>query len=480
MRKPVIYGVAALVAISAAGRAQNVTVSQNPLSGSVTEGTATAEELPLSLEDVIRRGLKNNLAGLLSSQDQRSAEAARLLALADLLPNINASVRETSEQVNLAAFGFSGLPGVSKIVGPFGLTDARATLSQAILNFENRNSLHARAHEVRAAQFSYKDTRDLVTLAVGDMYLDTVATESRVALAHTQLETDQALYRQAVDFKNSGLVPAIDVLRAQVEMEAQQQRVIADENDLEKKKLALGRAIGLPSDQKYKLTDSLPNTPIPAADPAQLLAGALKNRADYQSAMAKVSAAESMRKAAVAERYPSVDFNGNYGTIGPSLANSHGTYEASVGLNIPIFQGGKVRADVLDADAQLEKRKAELADLRGRVEYEIKTALLDIQASARQVQVAADAKKLAGDQLDQARDRFKAGVADNLEVVQAQQAVAAADENYVSSLYTFSVAKGALVGAVGGAENLFRDFVLGQAPSLTPGATASPTTRKNP
>ncbi|MGH9665454.1 MAG: TolC family protein, partial [Bryobacteraceae bacterium] len=409
------------------------------------------------------------------------AEAARLRSLASLLPNINASVSETSQQVNLAAFGFSGLPGVPQIVGPFGITDARTSLSQAILNFESRNSLHARAHEERAAQFTYRDTRDLVTLAVGDMYLDAVASESRVSLARTQLETDRALYQQAVDFKKSGLVPAIDVLRAQVEMESQQQRVIVDENDLEKKKLSLGRAIGLPSDQKIRLTDPLPNSPVPAADPAQLLARALKGRGDYQSAMAKVEAAESIRKAALAERYPSLNFNGNYGAIGPSPANSHGTYAASVGLNIPIFQGGKVRADALDADAQLEKRKAELADLRGRVEYEIKTALLDIQASAKQVDVASDTKKLAGEQLNQARDRFKAGVADNLEVVQAQQSVASADENYVSSLYTFSLAKGALVRAIGGAENLFRDFVLGQAPALTPptNPTVSPATRKN-
>lgn len=478
-----IFGIATFVLIAGGARAQSQNrSSENPLAGSVTEGTATAEELPLSLEDAIRRGLKNNLAGLLDSQDRRSAEAARLRTLASLLPNVSASLSDTSQQVNLAAFGFSGFPGIPTIVGPFNISDARATLSQAILNFESRNSLHARKQEVRAAEFTYQDTRDLITLAVGDMYLDTVASQSRVSLARTQLDTDRALYQQAVDYKQSGLVPAIDVLRAQVEMETQQQRVIVDENDLEKKKLSLGRAIGLPSDQKFRLTDALPNSPVPPADPAQLLAHALKGRGDYQSAMAKVEAAESMRKAALAERYPSLNFNGNYGSIGPSPVNSHGTYAASIGVNIPIFQGGKVRADKLDADAQLEKRKAELADLRGRVEYQIKTALLDIQASQKQVQVAADAQRLAGEQLNQARDRFKAGVADNLEVVQAQQAVAGADENYVSSLYTLNLAKGALVRAIGGAENLFRDFVLGQAPALTPGAnpTTSPATRKNP
>ncbi|HLJ14827.1 MAG TPA: TolC family protein [Bryobacteraceae bacterium] len=474
MKRVVLRAAAPILTLTAAAWAQTDVRSQNPLSGSVITGTATAEELPLSLEDAIRRGLKNNLAGLLDSQNRRSVEGARLRVLAALLPNLSARVSESSEQVNLAAFGFRGLPGVPQIVGPFAIGDARATLSQAILNFESINSSRAASQNVRAAQFAYQDTRDLVTLAVGDMYLDAVATESRVTLARAQLETDRALYQQAVDYKTSGLVPAIDVLRAQVEMESQQQRVIFYENDFEKKKLSVARAIGLPLDQKIRLTDKLPNSPAPPVDLPTLLDRALKGRGDYQSATASVKAAEATRKAALAERYPSLDFDGNYGTIGPSFSsNSHGTYLAEVGLNIPIFPGGRIRGDVLDADAQLQKRKAELADLRGRIEFDLKTALLDIQASAKQVEVTADARNLAAEQLGQARDRFKAGVADNLEVVQAQQAVAMADENYVSSLYTFSLAKGALVRSIGGAENLFRDFVLGQSPVLAPPAGAA-------
>ncbi|MEO7142852.1 MAG: TolC family protein, partial [Bryobacteraceae bacterium] len=229
--------------------------------------------------------------------------------------------------------------------------------------------------------------------------------------------------------------------------------------------------------QKFRLTDTLPHTPMPPVDVPLLLDHAYKTRADYAGALEKVRAAESTRRAALAERYPSLDFNGNYGAIGQTLANSHGTYAASVGLNIPIFQGGRTRGDVLDAGTELEKRQAELDDLRGRIEYEVQTALLDIQASAKQVEVAGDARQLSGDALAQSRDRFKAGVADNLEVIQAQQAVATANENYVSSLFTLSLGKGALVRSIGGAEGLFRDFVLGKIPILgAPGASPSPLT----
>ena len=453
--------------IFAAASAAQDPRAASPFSGSVRQGAATPGELPLSLEDTITRGLKNNLAALEDFQDRRAAEGARLRVRADLLPNLTAGLTETSQQINLKAFGFSSFPGFPVIVGPFGLTDARAMLKQTILNFESLNDARAETQNVKAARLTYQNTRDLVVLIVGDMYLDAVASQSRVELARAQYETDRALYRQAVDYKQNGLVPAISVLRAKVEMEGQEQRVIFYENDFAKKKLALARAIGLPQEQKIRFTDALPKTPVPPADLQTLLDLAYKGRSDYQSAVAKVQSGEASRKAALAERYPTVDFNANYGAIGPTLANSHGTYTATVGLSVPIFQGGRTRGDLLEVDAQLEKRKAELEELRGRIEYQVRAALLDIQASARQVEVTADARDLAGQQLGQARDRFKAGVTDNLEVVQAQQAVAAADENYVGSLLAFSRAKGDLVLGIGGAEKLFRDFVLGK--SISPG-----------
>ena len=201
--------------------------------------------------------------------------------------------------------------------------------------------------------------------------------------AQAQAATAEAVYRQAVDFREAGVVPAIDVLRAQVELRTQQQRLIFFRNELEKEKLRLARAIGLPDGQPFRLTDSVPFTAAPPLAVDEAIARAYVSRMDYQSATARLRAAELGRYAAEAGRLPSLAFDGNYGTIGPSLANSHGTYTAAVSLNIPVFQGGRVRGEVLEADAALEQQRAQLEDLRGRIAFEVRTAFLDMTAGVR-------------------------------------------------------------------------------------------------
>ncbi len=284
---------------------------------------------------------------------------------------------------------------------------------------------------------------------------------SRVEAAQAQAATAEAVYNQAADFKQAGVVPAIDVLRAQVELRAQQQRLIFSRNELEKYKLSLARAIGLPDGQRIRLTDNVPFVAAPPLTVDEAIARAYSSRMDYQSASAHLRAAELRRKAAQAGRLPSLAFDGNYGTLGPSLANSHGTFTAAVSLTIPLFQGGRVGGEVLQADAALEQQRARLEDLRGAIAYEVRTAFLDMTAAGDEVGVARGAVDLAQQQLTQARDRFAAGVTSNLEVVQAQEAVATANENYISSLYTYNAAKASLARGIGGAEKLIPAFLQG-------------------
>ena len=156
---------------------------------------------------------------------------------------------------------------------------------------------------------------------------------------------------------------------------------------------------------------------------------------------------------------PALYFNGDYGTIGPSLLDNHGTYTAALGVQIPIFEGGRIRAGIEEAEAVLEQRRAETADLRGRIDYEVRMAFLDLNAARERVTVARSARELAGQQLTQSRDRFAAGVANNLEVVQAQQAVAQAEENYIGALYAFNLAKASLGRATGRAERIVTDYL---------------------
>lgn len=436
--------------------------AQNPYFSGVTAGAPAAGEIPLSLSSAIEQGLRNNLAALQNSQERRAAAGSQLRTRADLLPNVAARISETGEQINLAAFGFTGFPGVANVVGPFRLFDAHAYLSQPVLDFKALRNLRAGAENVKAAQFSYQDTRDLVVLVVGGLYLQAVAAASRIDAVQAQVQTAQTLYRQAVDFKNSGLVPAIEVLRAQVELQTRQQQLIATQYDFEKQKLSLAQAIGLPLTQRFRLTDKLSADEVPPVTIQQAMDHAYSERADLRSANARIRAAELSRKAAEAERLPTISLNVDYGDIGHSPVSSHGTVTATVGLNIPIYQGGRVQGKVLEADAELEQRKSERDALRNRIEYEVRATFLDLESSGRQVQVARSNVDLAQKQVAQAQDRFASGVTGNLEVVLAQDALAAANESYISSLYSYALARGVLARTVGGTERLFRQYVLGE------------------
>jgi len=208
----------------------------------------------------------------------------------------------------------------------------------------------------------------------------------------------------------------------------------------------------LPSGQDFAVTDSLPFAPLTGLTLEQALERASANRADLKSAQAQVQAAELARKAATAERYPSADFAADYGVIGTSPQNSHGTFSVTGTVRVPIWQSGRVRGDIEQADAALQQRRAELEDLRGRVDADVRQAFLDLTAAASQVNVSQNNRVLAADTLAQARDRFAAGVADTIEVIQAQESVAAAEQDYISSLYAHNLAKATLARAMGQAE----------------------------
>jgi len=429
--------------------------------GSVPTGAATPDILPLSLADAIARGLKYNLGVITSGQNIRASRAARLRALSQLLPNLTAGVSETRQQVNLAAFGFSGFPGVPQVVGPFNVFDARAYLSQSVLDFTAINNHRASNENVKASEFAFRDAQDTVVFVAVNLYLQAVTGASRITDALAQVNTSQALYNLAVDQRKAGTVPAIDSLRAQVELQAQQQRLIFYQNEFEKQKLNLARAIGLPLGQKFSLTDQAPYAPLPAATPEESIERAYKTRADYQSAVALIHAAERSRDAARAQRLPSVEATANYGDIGSSVTQSHGTFSLEAALRIPIYQGGRIRAEVEQAEAQLDQRRSEAEDLRGRIDSEIRAALLDLKSAEDQLRLAQSSIELAKQQLQQSQDRFQAGVTNNIEVVQAQQSVVVSNDNYISSLYSYNLAKASLARATGLSPEAFQRFIQG-------------------
>ena len=437
--------------------------SQSPFAGSVPEGQAIDRVLPISFKEAIDRALRNNLGLLISSDSLLAAKGQRWRELSHLLPNVSAAATQAATQIDLAALGFRfNFPGIPPVVGPLGTFDARAYVTAPILDWHAiQRERGARARE-SAAQYDYKNARELVVLATGNVYLLTIAAGARVDATQAQVETAQALFNKAKDQHAAGITPAIDALRAQVEFQTRQQQLIVARNNYAKQKLQLARTIGLPSGQEFNLTDRAPYEPLVPMSQEEALRRALSDRSDYLSAVQQVLSAERFRHAATAEHYPTLGFSGNYGAAGVNIGNSHGVFLAGATLEIPIFAGGRAHADALQAEAVLRQAKQQLENLRGQIDYEVRSALLDLNAASDQVQVARSSLDLANQTLEQARDRFSAGVADNLEVVQAQEAVAAANENYIASLYSHNVAKVALARAIGFAEQGVRQYLEGK------------------
>jgi len=295
----------------------------------------------------------------------------------------------------------------------------------------------------------------------GNLYIQALAASARVDAARTQQQTAQALYNQSLDLKQGGLIAGIDVLRAEVQLNAQTQRATAAVNEFEKAKLQLARVMGLPLGQPFTLDANLPDLPNADMSLEAAVDLAYRTRHDYLAALERVRGAEAERQSVAGSALPSVRVNADYGAIGLSPADAQGTFAVMGAVNVPIFQGGRTRGRLLEADADVRTRRAEAEDLKASIYYEVRAAFLDLEATAQQLAVAGKARDLAGQQLTQARDRFAAGIASNIEVVQAQDAVAVASEQFISAQYGYTLAKGALVRGVGSSEEALRQLLGG-------------------
>ncbi len=424
--------------------------------GGIPAGQRTAEPLSLSIADAIRRALAQNLGLLLSEDGITRADGSRTRVFADLLPNIMGRVSFARQEINLAAYGFPLPAGIPSVVGPFNLFDARVYLTQNILDFKARNDARAEAHKLTAARYDYKGARDLVVLVAVDSYAQALAAAARVTAARAQVETATVLHNQAKDLKQNGIVAGIDVLRAELQVDTTRQLVTTAETGFEKAKLQLARLIGLPIGQDFTLTDQLSSATIPDMTLEQALERAYRTRPDYLAALERIDAADAARQAARGERLPAVRLTGNFGDIGVSVADSHSTFALVGAVDVPIFQGRRDSGRLAQAEADLRSRRADAEDLKASIYYDVRSALLDMQAGNQQLEVAARSRELAARQLNQARDRFAAGVTGNVEVVQAQTAVTQAADQYIAAIFTANVAKGALVRAVGIAEETAR------------------------
>jgi outer membrane protein TolC len=436
--------------------------------GSASAGPATEQPLSLSLDGALKMGLRYNLGGIVAEDSSQHAVGEYIVARSLLYPNLSGGLRENVQQIDLASYGFkfSFPPSLGihfpNIVGPFNFFDLRGYLTQRVADFNAiRTYQSARAAE-RAAALSAADSREIVVYVVTAAYLQVLAESARVDSAKVQVESAQAIFQQASDRFTAGLSAKIDMTRSQVELQTQEQRLTAEQAEFAKQKIGLARLIGLSPAQSFTLADKMPYAPLDNITLEQALVQAAQNRSDLKAAEAQLHAAEFARKAAVAEHYPTLGIVADYGVIGINPANSHGTFDVSGHLLFPIWAGGRTHGDIVEADATLKQRRAEYEDARSRVEADVRNAYLDLNAAAELVRVAQSRRDLARDELAQSTDRFASGVADTVEVTQAQEVVASAESEYIADLNAHNLAKASVARAIGQAEKIMRDLLRSQ------------------
>jgi outer membrane protein TolC len=434
---------------------------QEALRGGVPEALPAAGPVRLTLQDAIARGLQHNLAAVLADAGLRGARGARLEALAGVLPSLSAGLSASRQIISLEEFGFPVAPGESPLIGPFEVVRGQLDLTETI-GWGAIEHARAGGDRLSAARESQRDVRELVVTAVAGLYLRAVTSGTRVEAARAQLATAQALATRAEDMSRAGTVAGIEVLRANVQLAAQKQRLIQAENDEARHRLSLSRAIGLPLDRELELVDRAPYLGIEALGVDEAVDQALRTRADLKAAEASLRAAEHEGRAAFGEALPSLHLGAELAGVGPRASEAKRVYALVARVSVPLFEGGRAQAQIAQARAALDRQRARVADLRARIEYEVRTARLDLEASAQQVVVAREARDLAERQVQQAEDRFAAGVASNIEVVEAQQALAEATESYLSGSMAHNLSKLALARALGVAEAEAAHFLSGE------------------
>jgi outer membrane protein TolC len=438
----------------------------DPFKGSVTTGPATADSIPLSIDEAIRRSLEYDL-GLVEQQQTERQFAAQVLSAENvLMPDISMQAKTGFDQIDLLAYGFKPslvaklAPGVK--INPiieYDVTSAEADVKQTFFSMSAIDLYRAAKSAEKAEHFSTLSAHGTVIYDVASAYLQVLADSATVENAQAQLKTSQRLLQQATDSDQAGTATHLDVLRAHVQQQNDEQAVEQAENTLAKDRIALNRIIGFAPEQKVQLTDAAPYAELAVQPLDQILTIAYGNRKDYLALLAAVRGYELQSRSVRYERMPTISFNGDYGVTGQTQGMYHGTMLVAGRIQFPIFKEAQLRGDRDVADAQLEQARSQLASLREDVDAQLRDSLLDVAAAKKLVKVAESNRDLAQQELEQSTERYQAGVDDNLPLVRAQAAVAAANSEWVASLYQYNLAKLALARNTGVLESQYKQYL---------------------
>jgi outer membrane protein TolC len=433
--------------------------------GSTPDPNAPQGPLTLNIEDAIRRGVRFNLGAISANASVKQLRGERLAALSMMLPNIYGTLSENGAKIDLGTQGLS--PGafgptlpLPTTIGPFHYYGALVNVSES-LSLTSIDNLRQSQASAEVAEMSAQDARELIVLAVGGTYLQVLASKANVLSQEAQVKQAHAAFKQTEHEYQAGTKASIDRNKSLVELNTDQQRLSSLRADLVKQTMQLARLIGLPVSQAITLSEDLP-AHVPEAVPLEeALNLALQERSDLKAARLELKAASEARKASKAEYLPSVGVTGDYGVEGINPNKGASVFQGAATVTIPIFQGGRVRADLQQADAALSQREAEYDDEKGAVELDVREAYVDLQVATEQIAVAIENRKLAADTLTQSLDRFAARVTDSVEVVQSQETVASAERDYVSTLFSLNLARISLARATGQAEQFVPNMLKG-------------------
>jgi len=483
MMKKLVLGLGVLMLGAAVGtragaQSNPANSAANAYVGSVQAVAYTPEPKALSLDDAIALGIKYNLALTIAREQQKQAEAEKLKLVNVLLPDLTLHGETGVHQYNLEAEGFHPAsigvfskllppgtsPGSLALITKVDTTIGQVNFSQYLFNWAGYDVWRASQAFEKAAYYNAQSSRGLVVLNVGNTYLQALAARAQAEYARALETTDETVFHQAHEEHLAGTAANLDELRARVQLQSQQQSVIAAENDFEKAKIALNREIGLDPEQAIVLTDSAPYAELHPMDLPDARIEAYANRQDYQALKQELIVAERERKATTHERYPTLTFGGNWGVTGISGGIYHETFAAVGTLSIPIFKEAQFRGDRDVAEAQLDEIRSRLEDLKQKIDQQLRDSFLDLETATETVQVAKSNVDLATTALDQTQDRFSAGVSDNLPVAEAQSTLSQAQTQYVNSVYQLNEARLGLARNLGIVDTQYRTYLQGGTP----------------
>ncbi|HYV10724.1 MAG TPA: TolC family protein [Pyrinomonadaceae bacterium] len=432
--------------------AASLAAQEIPGAAKISRGQPTT----LSYEEAVRLAIENNLATLRAHERRNEARGQQEQARAPLLPNVSGVAYQANLTENLVALGFQSgtFPGFNTtFLGPFKNFDARLLLRQSVFDLSAIRNYQAGKAGVRVAELSEALAREEVASRTGLSYLEALRADRAVVAAQANVELAQALLQLARDQRNAGVATGVDVIRAQTRLAEQQVGLAQAQTDSEQARLNLQRLIGLPLGSAMTLTDPLRfvDDPLPSVDTA--VAQAAQDRREIQVAEEENRVSQLEVQSARAEHLPSLEVVGDYGSSGITPGSFDlPTRRVAVQLNVPIFNGGLTQGRVTAAASRQRQTELSLANIRGQVEEDVRLALTTLRTAAVQVRAADESVTLAQRELEMARDRFRAGVADNLEVITAQTSLANARVSQVTALAQHNAARLNLAAALGRAE----------------------------